>query len=162
MENIIGARADKKETKSQRNKCKRLERQVGQAESQREAHERAQRRRDIKKERKQAAKRKHRATKKEQRRKQRLAKPKLLSTTLNENVQRWFISGRGYKIPDVFLNDTEDDVIEVVDDVNEPKKVYTVLKCELVKHDLKTGEKIYTEFIGRSKTHTITTKLDDT
>ena len=160
-ENITGVRTDKKETKSQRKQRKRLERQAEQAESQRVAHERAQRRRNPRKERKQA-KRHHRNTKKEERLRQRLAKPTLLSFALDENVQRWFISGRGHKIPNVFLNYTENNVKKVVDKVNGPKKVYTILKCELVKHDPKTGERMYTEFHGRSKTHTITTQLGDT
>ncbi len=62
----------------------------------------------------------------------------------------------------MFLNATENDVKKVVDNVSEPKKVYTTLKCVLVKHDLKTGDRIYTEFNGRSKTHTITSQLGDT
>ena len=90
------------------------------------------------------------------------AQLKLVSTALEGNVQRWSISGEGYKIPDVFLNDIESDVKKVVDDVSGPKKVYTNLKCTLVKYNLKTGERIYTEFNGRSRTHTITTELGDT
>ena len=85
-----------------------------------------------------------------------------MSTTLEKNIQRWFVSGEGYKIPSVFLNDTKDGVKKVVDSVSEPKKVYTILKCVLVKHTLKTGEKIYADFNGRSKTHIITTQLSDT
>ena len=81
-----------------------------------------------------------------------------MSSALEKNVQRWFVSGKGYKLPNVFLNDTKDGVKKVVDNVNGPKKVYTILKCVLVKHALKTGEKIYADFNGRSKTHTITTK----
>ncbi len=168
-ENITGQRPDSKETKSQRKRRQRLEKQAEQAETQRVNHERAQRKKNPKKARKEE-KRRHRATKKEKRRQEkreqerlrRQTQPELLSTALEENVQRWFISGAGYKIPDAFLNDKENDVREIVDKVNEPKKVYTVLKCELVKHNLKTGEKTYTEFHGRSKTHTITIPLGDT
>ena len=109
------------------------------------------------KERKEAKKR-HRATKKEALKKP--AQPKLVLSALEKNVQRWLLSGKGYKIPSVFLNDTEDIVIKLVNTtLVGPKKVYTVLKCVLVKHALKTGEKIYADFCGRSKTHTITTKL---
>ena len=61
------------------------------------------------------------------------------------------VSGEGYKIPSVFLNDTEDGVKKVVDSMSEPKKVYTILKCVLVKHTLKTGEKIYADFNGKAK-----------
>ena len=85
-----------------------------------------------------------------------------MSTASEKNIQRWFVSGEGYKIPSVFLNDTKDGVKKVVDSVSEPKKVYTILKCVLVKHTLKTGEKIYADFNGRSKTHIITTQLSDT
>ena len=141
-----------------------MERQAKQAEAQRADHERAQKKKNPKKERKQA-KRRHRATKKEARRKQQIvepAQPQLVSNVLDENVQRWFISGKGYKIPDVFLNDTENDVKKVVDNVDGSKKVYTILKCVLVKHNLKTGEKVYADFNGRSKTHTITTQLGNT
>ncbi len=168
-ENITGQRPDSKETKSQRKRRQRLEKQAEQAETQRVNHERAQRKKNPKKARKEE-KRRHRATKKEKRRKEkreqerlrRQTQPELLSTALEENVQRWFISGAGYKIPDAFLNDKENDVREIVDKVIGPKKVYAVLKCELVKHNLKTGEKMYTEFHGRSKTHTITIPLGDT
>ncbi len=163
-ENITGERPSGKETKSQREQRQRLERQAKRTETQRKAHEQAQRK-NPKKARKEA-KRRHRATKKEKRREQerlrRQTRPELLSTALEENVQRWFISGAGYKIPDAFLNDKENDVREIVDKVNGSKKVYTVLKCELIKHNLKTGEKMYTEFHGRSKTHTITIPLGDT
>ena len=86
----------------------------------------------------------------------------LVSTSLNGNVRRWFVSGEGYKIPDVFLNSVGDGVRDVVDGVDKPIKTYAVLKCNLVKHDLKTKEKIITEFNGRSDTRTITTELGDT
>ena len=62
----------------------------------------------------------------------------------------------------MFLNDIERNVKETVDNVNGPKKVYTTLKCVVVKIDLKTGERIHTNFNGRSKTHTITIQLGDT
>ncbi len=168
-ENIAGERPDGKETKSQRKRRQRLERQAKQAEEQLRSRERTQRK-NPKKVRKEA-KRKHRATKKEERRKlkaleqQRLAEPArpvLVSTSLNGNVRRWFVSGEGYKIPDVFLNSVRDGVKDVVDGVDKPIKTYTVLKCNLVKHNLKTKEKIVTEFNGRSDTHTITTELGDT
>ncbi len=83
-----------------------------------------------------------------------------MSSALEKNIQRWLLSGKGYKLPNVFLNDTEDVVRKLVNTVLiGPKKVYTILKCILVKHNLKTGEKIYADFYGRSETHTITTKL---
>ena len=137
-ENITGIRPETKETKSQRKQRKRLELERSQQsskqrETQRKAHERAQKK-NPKKERKQA-KRRHRASKKEARRKQR--QPELLSSALEKNVQRWFLSGKGYKLPNVFLNDTEDRVKKLVNTVLiVPKKVYTILKCILVKHDL--------------------------
>ncbi len=40
--------------------------------------------------------------------------------------------------------------------------MYTSLKCKLKKIDMKTGKETYTEFVGRSKTHTITTQIGDT
>ncbi len=146
-----------------------MERQAKQAETQRKAHEQAQKK-NPKKNRKEK-KRQHRATKKEARRKlsilqrRRLtepARPELVSNAIEGNVQRWFISGEGYTIPSEFLNHTEEGVKEVVDRVSGPKKVYTVLKCVLVKHNLKTGERVFSDFNGHSKTHTITTELGDT
>ncbi len=92
-------------------------------------------------------------------RKPQISEPQLISSALGRNVQRWFISGEGYKIPDVFLSDTENGVKKVVDSVSETKKVYISLKCVLVKINLKTGDRIYTDFNGRSKTHTISTRL---
>ncbi len=168
-ENMAGERPGGKETKSQRKRRQRLERQARQAEEQLRSRERSQRK-NPKKARKEA-KRKHRATKKEARRKnavlqqQRLAepaRPELVSTSLSGNVRRWFVSGEGYKIPDVFLNSVGDGVRDVVDGVDKPIKTYAVLKCNLVKHNLKTKEKIIIEFNGRSDTHTITTELGDT
>ena len=167
-ENIAGERPSGKETKSQRKQRQRSERQAKQAETQRKAHEQAQKK-NPKKNRKEK-KRQHRATKKEARRKlsilqrRRLtepAQPELVSNAIEGNVQRWFISGEGYTIPSEFLNHTEEGVKEVVDRVNGPKKVYTVLKCVLVKHNLKSGDRIFSNFNGHSKTHTITTELDD-
>ena len=168
-ENITGERPSGKETKSQRKQRQRLERQAKQAETQRKAHEQAQKK-NPKKNRKEK-KRQHRATKKEARRKlsiiqrRRLtepARPELVSNAIEGNVQRWFISGEGYTIPSEFLNHTEEGVKEVVDRVSGPKKVYAVLKCVLVKHNLKTGERVFSDFNGHSKTHTITTELGDT
>ncbi len=168
QENIAGERTDTKETKSQRkqHKRKRLERQAKQTETQREAHERANR----KKNRKQA-KRQHRATKKEEKQKLRKlqqqqltepAQPRLMSSALEGNIEKWFVSGEGYKDPSVFLDHTEDGVKEKINSVNGPRKVYTSLKCVLKKTDMKTGIETYTEFVGRSKTHTITTQIEDT
>ncbi len=164
-ENITGIRPETKETKSQRKQRKRLEleyeksqRSSKQHETQCKAHKQAQKK-NPKKEQKQA-KRRHRASKNEARRKR---QPELVSSALEKNVQRWFISGKGYKLPNVFLNDTKDGVKKLVNTMLiGPKKVYTILKCILVKHNLKTGEKIYADFIGRSKTHIIMTKLGDT
>ena len=81
---------------------------------------------------------------------------------MNGNVYRWFVSGEGYRVPDVFLNSVRDGVRNVVDGVDRPMKTYAVLKCTLVKDNLKTKERIFTEFNGRSNTHTITTELGDT
>ncbi len=168
-ENITGERPSGKETKSQRKRRQRLERQAKQTETQRKAHEQAQKR-NPKKNRKEK-KRQHRATKKEARRKlsilqqRRLtepAQPELISNAIEGNVQRWFVSGEGYIIPSEFLNHTEEGVKEVVDRVNGPKKVYAVLKCVLVKHNLKTGDRLFSDFNGHSKTHTITNELGDT
>ena len=114
-------------------------------------------------------KRQHRATKKEARQKlkksQRVtepAQPRLVSSALEGNVQRWFVSGEGYKDPSIFLDHTEDGVKETIDSMNGPRKVYTSLKCVLKKIDMKTGNETYVEFVGRSKTHTITTQIGDT
>ena len=170
QENITGERPETKETKSQRKQRKPLERQAKQTETQREAHEQANKKKNPKKERKQA-KRQHRATKKEKKQKlkklqqQRLtepAQPRLVSGALEGNVQRWFVSGEGYKDPSVFLDHTEDGVKERIDSMNEPRKVYTSLKCTLKKIDMKTGKETYIEFVGRSKTHTITTQIEGT
>ncbi len=168
-ENIAGERTNEKETKSQRKRRQRLERQARQVETQRKAHEKAQKK-NLKKARKEK-KRRHRATKKEAKRKlgtlqrRRLtepARPELVSNAIEGNVQRWFISGEGYTIPSEFLNHTEEGVKEVVDRVSGPKKVYAVLKCVLVKHNLKTGERVFSDFNGHSGTHTITTELGNT
>ena len=91
-----------------------------------------------------------------------ISEPQLKSSALNSNVQKWFIPGDKHIIPDAFLRDTESGVKKVVDDVKGPKKTYTSLKCVLVKVDLKTGDRIYSDFNGRSKTHTVTTQLEDT
>ncbi len=169
QENITGERSETKETKSQRKQRKRLERQAKQTETQRKANEQAQKKKKPKKERKQA-KRQHRATKKESRQKlnalqrQRLtepARPQLVSNVLEGNVQRWFVSGEGYRDPSVFLDHTEEEVKETIDSVNGPGKVYTSLKCKLKKIDLKTGKETHADFTGRSKTHTITTQIGD-
>ncbi len=62
----------------------------------------------------------------------------------------------------MFLDHIGDGVREVVDRVDGPKKVYAVLKCVLVKHNLKTGDRVFSDFHGLSRTHTITTQLGDT
>ena len=168
-ENITGERPNEKETKSQRKRRQRLEKQAKQAETQRKAHEKAQKK-NPKKNRKEK-KRQHRATKKEAKQKlnalqrRRLtepARPNPVSSSIDGNVRRWFVSGEGYITPEDFLNSVRNGVKEVVDGVDGPRKVYTVLKCVLVKHDLKTGDRIFSDFNGHSKTHTITTELGDT
>ncbi len=168
-ENITGVRPETKETKSQRKHRQRLERQAKQTETQRKAHEQAQKKNPKKK--RKEAKRKHRATKKEARRKlsilqqRRLtepAQPELVSNAIEGNVQRWFVPGEGYTIPSVFLDHIGDGVREVVDRVDGSKKVYSALKCVLVKHNLKTGDRVFSDFHGLSKTHTITNELGNT
>ncbi len=170
QENIAGERPIEKETKSQRKRRQRLERRAEEAEKRLKIYEQAQRKKNPKKARKEA-KRKHRATKKEARRKlntlqqRRLtepARPELVSNAIEGNVQRWFISREGYTIPSVFLDHTEGGVRDVIDGADKPTKTYAVLKCVLVKHNLKTKEKIFSDFNGHSKTHTITTELGDT
>ncbi len=87
-----------------------------------------------------------------------------MSSALDGNVQKWFVSGEGYKDPSVFLNHTEDgakEKIERKNSVDGPRKVYTALKCVLKKTDMKTGIETYTDFVGRSKTHTISLKIED-
>ncbi len=169
QENIAGERPIGKETKSQRKQRQRLEKQAKQAETQRRAHEKAQRK-NPKKARKEK-KRKHRATKKEakrrlsqlqQRRLVEPARPENVMNAIDGNVHRWFVSGEGYMTPEDFLNSVRDGVKEVVDGVVGPKKVYTVLKCVLVRHDLKTGSRIFSDFNGHSKTHTVTAELGET
>ncbi len=169
-ENITGERPSGKETKSQRNtQRQRLEKQAKQAETQRRAHEKAQKK-NPKKNRKEK-KRRHRATKKEAKRKlsalqqRRLtepARPENVINAIDGNVRRWTISGEGYVTPEDFLNSVRDGVKEVVDGVDGPKKAYAVLKCVLVKHDLKTGDRIFSDFNGHSKTHTVTAELGET
>ena len=168
-ENITGVRPETKETKSQRKQRQRLERQAKHAEKQLRAHERAQKK-NAKKVRKEA-KRQHRATKKEAKRKlnalqqRRLtepARPEAVINAIDGNVRRWTISGEGYITPEDFLNSVRDGVKEVVDGVDGPKKAYAVLKCVLVKHNLKTGDKIFSDFNGHSKTHTVTAELGET
>ncbi len=168
-ENIAGERPIGKETKSQRKQRQRLERQAKRAETQRKAHEQAQKK-NSKKNRKEK-KRQHRATKKEAKRKlsalqqRRLmepARPELVSNAINENVQRWFISGEGYITPEDFLSSVRNGVREVVDGVSGPRKTYAVLRCVLVKYNLKTGDRIFSDFNGHSRTHTITTELGNT
>ncbi len=168
-ENITGERPNEKETKSQRKQRQRLEKQAKQAETQRKAHEKAQKK-NPRKNRKEK-KRRHRATKKEAKRKlsalQRRqltepARPEAVSSSIDGNVRRWFVTGEGYIIPEDFLNSVRDGVKEVVDGVVRPKKAYAVLKCVLVKHNLKTGDRIFSDFNGHSKTHTITAELGET
>ncbi len=72
------------------------------------------------------------------------------------------MSGGGYKDPSVFLDHTEDGVKETIDSVNGPRKTYTSLKCTLKKANPRTGNETYAEFVGRSKTHTITTQIGNT
>ncbi len=169
QENITGERPIGKETKSQRKQRQRLEKQARQAETQRRAHEKAQKK-NPKKARKEK-KRKHRATKKEAKRKlsqlqqRRLvepARPENVMNAIDGNVRRWFVSGEGYMTPEDFLNSVREGVKEVVDGVVGPKKVYTVLKCVLVKYDLKTGSRIFSDFNGHSRTHTVTAELGET
>ena len=170
QENIAGERPTEKETKSQRKRRQRLERRAEEAKRKLKICEQAQRKRDPKKARKEA-KRKHRATKKEARRKLKTlqqrritepSRPELISTSLNGNVRRWFISGEGYTTPEAFLNSVENGVKKIIDSVSGTKKVYAVLKCTLVKINLKTNQKIFADFDGVSKTHTISGKLGDT
>ncbi len=169
QENITGERPSGKETKSQRKQRQRLEKQAKQAESQRRAHEQAQKKnpKRVRKEKK----RRHRATKKEAKRKlsdlqqRRLvepARPEPVSNAIEGNVRRWFVSGEGYVTPKDFLNSVGGGVREVVDGVVGPKKTYAVLKCTLVKHDLKTKNRIFSDFNGHSGTHTVTAELGET
>ena len=160
-----GERPSGKETKSQRK-----QRQAKEAERKLKICEQAQRKKNPKKVRKEK-KRKHRATKKEAKRKlnalqqRRLvepARPEAVINAIDGNVRRWTISGEGYVTPEDFLNSVRDGVKEVVDGVVGPKKVYTVLKCVLVKHDLKTGDRIFSDFNGHSKAHTVTAELGET
>ncbi len=90
------------------------------------------------------------------------ARPEPVSNAIDGNVRRWFVSGEGYMTPEDFLNSVRDGVKEVVDGVVGPKKVYTVLKCVLVRHDLKTGDRVFSDFNGHSKTHTVTAELGET
>ena len=94
--------------------------------------------------------------------KPKISEPQLKSSALNGKVQKWFVPGDKYVIPDAFLKDAESEVKKIVNEVKGPKKTYTSLKCVLVKVDLKTGDRIYSDFNGRSKTHTVTTQLGDT
>ncbi len=98
----------------------------------------------------------------EEERRRQPAQPELVSTSIDGNVLRWFVSGEGYMVPKVFLNHTEGGLKEVVDGVSGPKKTYAVLKCVLAKHNLKTGDRIFSDFNGHSRTHTITTELGNT
>ncbi len=166
LENIAGERPMGRETKSQRKRRQRLERQAEKSEKK----SKSKKSKNPKKARKEAKKR-HRATKKEAKRRldtlrrRRLtepARPELVSDVMSENVRRWFISGDGYIDPNMFLDHTENGVREVVDGVHGARKVYTVLECVLVKHDLKTGSRIFSDFSGHSGTHTITTELGNT
>ncbi len=168
-ENIAGERPIEKETKSQRKRRQRLERRAEEAEKRLRIYEQAQRKKNPKKARKEK-KRQHRATKKEVKRKFRTlqqrqltepARPESVTNAINGNVRRWTISGEGYVIPENFLNSVRDGVKEVVDGVDGPKKAYAVLKCVLVKHNLKTGDRIFSDFNGHSKTHTVTAELGE-
>ncbi len=170
FENIAGERPSGKETKSQRKKRQRLENQARQVETQREAYERSQKKKDPKKM-KRERKRQHRATKKEAKRRlstlrtRRLtepARPELVSSVVEGNVLRWFVSGEGYVTPRDFLNSVGDGVRRAVDGVAGPKKAYAVLKCTLVKYDARMGNRIFSDFNGHSRTHTVVTELGDT
>ncbi len=50
---------------------------------------------------------------------------------------------------------------KAIDSMEGPRKVYTSLNCTLKKVDLKTGKEINVDFVGRSKTHTISLKIGD-
>ncbi|CAB3985783.1 uncharacterized transposon-derived, partial [Paramuricea clavata] len=53
------------------------------------------------------------------------------------------------------------EVEKIVNGAEGTKKVYLVLKCELVKEDKKTGQETYTVFHGRSNTHAITVNISE-
>ncbi len=74
----------------------------------------------------------------------------------------WFVDGREYLDPEVFLHDVASGVKETVDGVNGPKKVHMNLSCVLEKEDPKTGAKMEDMFGSRSKTQTITLQLGKT
>ena len=144
QENITGERPIGKETKSQRKRRQRLERQAEEAERK----SKSQKKKNPKKARKEA-KRRHRATKKE-------AKRRL------DTLRQRRLTEPAYADPEEFLDSVRNGVTNVIDGVNGPKKAYAVLKCVLVKHDLKTGVRIFSDFNGHSRTHTITNELGDT
>ncbi len=74
----------------------------------------------------------------------------------------WFVDGREYLDPEVFLHDVASGVKETVDGVSGPKKVHMNLSCVLEKEDPKTGTKMEDTFGARSKTQTITLQLGKT
>jgi hypothetical protein len=88
-------------------------------------------------------------------------KPKLIKSALNGKVQKWFVSGKGYKDPNVFLFHIENGVKKVVDNVSGPRKVSAVLVCYMMKETAKTGFYEVDKFGARSRTHTITVRLGD-
>ena len=50
----------------------------------------------------------------------------------------------------------------IINNVEGPKKVSTVLVCEMVRHDPKTGKRVFNTTHLRSKTHAITTDINAT
>ncbi len=74
----------------------------------------------------------------------------------------WFVDGREYLDPEVFLHDVASGVKETVDGVSGPKKVHMNLSCVLEKENPKTGTKMEDTFGARSKTQTITLQLGET
>ena len=86
---------------------------------------------------------------------------KLVSTSMNGTVQKWFVNGSDYLDPHVFLYDIACEVKRLVDSFNWPKKVSMNLSCVLAKDDPRTGVDELDMFGGRSGTYTVTVQLGD-
>ena len=97
-----------------------------------------------------------------ERRLPRQLRPVLITDAIRGNTQKWTFKGTGQKDPVVFLNQTVDATVWLVDSINSAgKKVNGVLTLKLVKSEPVTGKNTYTVIHCRSKVHTIYDNAND-
>ena len=97
-----------------------------------------------------------------ERRLPRQLRPVLITDAIRGNTQKWTFKGTGQKDPVVFLDQTVDATVWLIDSINSAgKKVNGVLTLKLVKSDPVTGKNAYTVIHCRSKVHTIYDNAND-